>query len=303
MQITQPSYSNVNQITLPNTKSQLSHQDQSSVKVNSGQAEGISLQGATNLTYKIDASSISRISNEQSLLLEEIVTNSQSLTGSIENTEQYYRDNGQLKEVTAIIKIDGQVMAYMNKDGSYAGRNGVDDLFKQANGDINKLKQLIKEEYPSTASLETFEEGQEPTNAEVFELFNEQSYESFVSSQVSALKEALITEQMNIDEHLRRTLLFDQEPQTSVFTINGETVASMDEGGFVDIGASLLKLADDKNIDREQLAPLYTLDFEQTAEEYKATLTDIFGADVELENFNLANAPTRTEVRDLSSRT
>ena len=79
MQIIQPSYSNVKQTTLPNIKSQLNPQDQNSAKVNNGKAEGISLQGTTNLTYKIDASSISRISNEQSLLLERIVTDSQSL--------------------------------------------------------------------------------------------------------------------------------------------------------------------------------------------------------------------------------
>ncbi|MBE0376985.1 hypothetical protein [Pseudoalteromonas prydzensis] len=177
------------------------------------------LEGKTNIIYKIDDQNIHKASNEKTLQLGKDFW---ALSSSLENTEKYYRENGKQIDVAAMVKIDGQVMGYLNYDGSYAGREGVNALFAEAGGDINSLKQLIDKHYSGSGSLEVFPEGHGPTNAEVFELFNNESYESFISGEINARKEAQTAEQMNIDSYLRRKLLFEDPPQTSVFKIDGK---------------------------------------------------------------------------------
>ncbi|MCG7534583.1 hypothetical protein [Pseudoalteromonas sp. OOF1S-7] len=266
-------------------------------EVSADKSLSIRLEGKQNLTYLLKSGHI-RVASEEEM--NRLNQDMHGLTLGAKDLAVHYQRQGQQQDMRAMIKIDGQVMAYLRDDGSFAGHKGVEDLFRQAGGDIKKLQSLVEQQYPRSGEVEVFESGEGPTNAEVFELFNGRSFQVFIKEQVASRKETEYTQQLAQDEAYRRKLMFDQSPQTAVFRVGGVVVGSMDEKGFADVGQALTALADERGVERAQLKSLFTLDFDRTPDEYKALLSDVFGDDVQLDTFTVEQAPSRAEVRRLS---
>ncbi|MEJ6475198.1 hypothetical protein [Pseudoalteromonas piscicida] len=256
------------------------------------------LVGKTNLMYLLDESKITRVSNEQMTQLSQVLELSEV---SPEAARQQYLRHGQEREVLFGIVIDGKLMAYQNDKGHITARGGVESLIMQANGDINQLKALVQQQYPSSGKVEVYGDNNRPTNAEIFERFNGRPFKSFVNDEMKARQQASYQEQLARDEFLRSKLMFEQAPQVTVFKVQGEVIGSMDDNGFADIGSKLLQLAKQKGIDKEALKPFYTLDPGRTPEQFSDLLTQTFGDDVEVEQFTASNAPTRNQIRQLSN--
>ncbi|PCK33047.1 hypothetical protein [Pseudoalteromonas piscicida] len=256
------------------------------------------LVGKTNLMYLLDESKITRVSNEQMTQLSQVLELSEV---SSEAARQQYLRHGQEREALFGIVIDGKLMAYQNDKGHITARGGVESLLMQANGDINQLKALVQQQYPSLGKVEVYGDNNRPTNAEIFERFNGRPFKSFVNDEMKARQQASYQEQLARDEFLRSKLMFEQAPQVTVFKVQGEVIGSMDDNGFADIGSKLLQLAKQKGIDKEALKPFYTLDPGRTPEQFSDLLTQTFGDDVEVEQFTASNAPTRNQIRQLSN--
>lgn len=256
------------------------------------------LEGKTNLTYQISPANVKVADQDQLAILNQDM---RPLSYKQADLADYYKQNGEQQDVVGMIKVDGQVMAYLRGDGSYAGRSGVQDLFRQAGGDVEKLKSLVEQHYPGSGEVEFFEQGEGPTNAEVFEMFNGSSYQAYSQEQVAIQKESEFNEMLAQDQAYRRKLMFDQTPQTAVFRVGGQVVGSMDDQGFADVGQALTTMADQRGVDREQLKSLFTLDFDRSPEDFKAMLNDVFGDDVQLETFSSQQAPSRAEIRNMSA--
>ncbi|MDC3211113.1 hypothetical protein NQU47_00920 [Pseudoalteromonas distincta] len=288
------------QITSPNNSAfnQYIPQKSEGTTLNKNESNGPNLKSSTNIIYKITEQNIYKSSSSEELISK---TDFRALSNSIENLEKLYKEKGSNVDVAAIVEVDGQVMGYLNHDGSFSGKSGIETILSESKGDPQSLKRLVEEKYPSNGSVEVFSLGKGPTNAEVFELYNNKSYKSFVSNEINTLKDAQASEQQSIDNFMRRKLFFEEAPQTSVFKIGDDVVGSMDESGFLDIGQRLMKVADERNISRDQLKPLYSLNFEHTSADYKGMLTNIFGSDVKVENFEALGAPTRSEVRTMTN--
>ncbi|RZM78256.1 hypothetical protein [Pseudoalteromonas rubra] len=266
-------------------------------ELSAGKSLSTRLEGKQNLTYLLKSDHIRVASEEEMNMLKQDM---HALSLGAKDLADHYQKHGQQQDVRAMIKIDGQVMAYLKEDGSFAGHKGVEDLFRQAGGDIEKLQSLIEQHYPQSGEVEFFEPGEGPTNADVFEWFNGRSYQAFISEQVASRKEAEYTQQLAQDEAYRRKLMFEQSPQTAVFRVGGAVVGSMDDKGFADVGQALASLADERGVERTQLKSLFTVDLDRTPDEYKALLSDVFGDDVQLDTFSIEQAPSRAEVRRLS---
>ncbi|MCF6438635.1 hypothetical protein L1077_04230 [Pseudoalteromonas luteoviolacea] len=254
------------------------------------------LEGKTNLTYLIKPEHVKVVDKDQFAMLNQDMS---PLSSKHTDLADYYKQQGEQQDVVGMINVDGQVMAYLRGDGSYAGRSGVQDLFRQAGGDMAKLKSLVEQHYPGSGEVEFFEQGEGPTNAEVFEMFNGSSYQDYAQKQIAIHKETEFNEMLAQDQAYRRKLMFDQTPQTSVFRVGGQVVGSMDDQGFADVGQALTAMADQRGIQREQLKSLFTLDFDRSPEDFKAMLNDVFGDDVQLETFSSQQAPSRAEVRSM----
>ncbi|WP_125779578.1 hypothetical protein [Pseudoalteromonas rubra] len=270
---------------------------QDASEVLAGKSLSTRLEGKQNLTYLLKPGSV-RVASEEDM--NRLNQDMDALSLGAKDLAGHFQRHGQQQDVRAMIKIDGQVMAYLKEDGSFAGRKGVEDLFRQAGGDIETLQSLVEQQYPGSGEVEFFESGKGPANSDVFELFNGRSYQAFISEQVASRKEAEYTQQLAQDEAYRRKLMFEQSPQTAVFRVGGEVVGSMDDKGFADVGQALTSLADERGIERTQLKSLFAVDFDRTPDEYKALLSDVFGDDVQLDTFSVEQAPSRAEVRRLS---
>ncbi|AOT07590.1 hypothetical protein [Pseudoalteromonas luteoviolacea] len=254
------------------------------------------LEGKVNLTYLIKPEHVKVADKDQFAMLNQDM---RPLSSKHADLADYYKQHGEQQDVVGMIKVDGQVMAYLRGDGSYAGRSGVQGLFRQAGGDVEKLKSLVSQHYPGNGKVEFFEQGEGPTNAEAFEMFNGSTYQAYSQKQIAIHKETEFNEMLAQDQAYRRKLMFDQTPQTAVFRVGGQVVGSMDEQGFADVGQKLTTMADQRGIERDQLKPLFTLDFDRSPEDFKAMLHNVFGDDVQLETFSSQQAPSRAEVRNM----
>ncbi|WP_440055243.1 hypothetical protein ACSLBF_03630 [Pseudoalteromonas sp. T1lg65] len=255
------------------------------------------LKNSQNLTYMLSKNHISTVSEEDRAFLSQDIG---TLSLGLGDLERHYQSYGQQQDVVALIKVEGQVMAYMRRDGSVAGRNGVEDLFQQFSGDVQQLKVLVQQKFAGKGELEVFEQGQGPKNSTIFEMFNGKSYEVFSREQIAMRKDAQHAQQLAQEQNSRRQVMFHNEPQTAVFYVAGEVVGSMDEHGFADVGQALIDMADRRGIARSELGDLFTLDLNRSPNEYKNMLQEVLGEDVQLERFSVDAAPTRSEVRSMS---
>ncbi|WP_054015417.1 hypothetical protein [Pseudoalteromonas sp. R3] len=267
--------------------------EQYSEQINTPQ-NGFDVRGKVNLVYLLKPQDITRLSDEHNFLADFNITQR-----SPEELEQQYTQKGLQRDVGTIIFVEGKAVASQNYDGAIYGQGPMADIFKQAGQDPEKIKQLVAQHFPD-ARVEFYAEGKGPTNAEVFELRYGENYEDFVREQVQSHRDQYLTDQIAAEEHYRRKLMFEQTPQTSVFSVDGQVVASRDEKGFVDAGQPLLNVADTKAIEREVLKELLRYSPERSPEDYQALLHEVFGEGVELTSYSTAQAPTRAEVYKLA---
>ncbi|WDD99328.1 hypothetical protein [Thalassomonas actiniarum] len=261
----------------------------------------LSQQGVVNLAYQMGPLKELPESVKAGMLTRE---DAKATLESIEQDRLAYEASGPLKETQALIWVNGEVVAMYDQQGQGASRNFVAGDIKQANGDLNALMDLLKEKYGSDVSIETFAPGTGPTNAEAFELFNGISYSDFINSEIGGRKEALANEQMlglqRDDAEQKRRILYEQVPQTAVFKVGGSIVGSLNEKGFVDINANILEQADARGIDREALQAFYSYDemSNTDSDKMQAMLEDIFGGDIEVQQFSGSDMPSLGAVRN-----
>ncbi|MCF2910064.1 hypothetical protein L1285_17255 [Pseudoalteromonas sp. DL2-H2.2] len=267
--------------------------EQQSEQVNAPN-NGFDVRGQVNLVYLLKPEDITKLSDEPNFLADFDIT-----LRSPEELEQQYTQKGLQRDVGTIIFVEGKAVASQGYDGTIYGQGPVADIFNQAGQDPEKIKQLVAQHFPD-ARVEFYAEGKGPTNAEVFELRYGETYEDFVREQVQSHSDHYLTDQINAEENYRRKLMFEQTPQTSVFSVDGRVVASRDEKGFVDVGQPLLAEADARGIERETLKELFRYSPERSPEDYQALLNQVFGDGVELHNYDATAAPTRAEVRELA---
>lgn len=255
---------------------------------------GFDVRGKVNLVYLLKPQDITEFSGERNFLAD-----LHAASKTPQELEQQYIQNGLQRDVGAIIFMEGKAVASQDYDGAIYGQGPEADIFSQADNDPEKIKQLVAQHFPD-AHVEFYAKGKGPTNAEVFELRFGESYEDFVHEQVQSYSDQYLTDQIAAEEHYRRKLMFEQAPQTSVFSVDGQVVASRDEKGFVDAGQPLLNVADTRGIQREVLKELFRYSPERSPEDYQALLHEVFGEGVELTSYNTAQAPTRAEVYKLA---
>ncbi|MDK1288018.1 hypothetical protein [Pseudoalteromonas umbrosa] len=215
-----------------------------------------------------------------------------------EQYEQELRKSGEKEtHITAAIFVDDKAVAFQHQDEEPSGYGPEKDILSKAGGDPEKIKQLLNQYYPN-AEVRFFADGQQPTRAQKFEMQHGYSFNRFVNEQVTQMRQDDFKNKMYKEEMHRRKVLFSQTPQTHVFTYNDKVIASMDKTGFVNVGQALLKIADDKGIDRKELKELFRLKG-HNADEYQAKLKDVFGYGAELKIHDAQSAPTRGELSKL----
>ncbi|ALU44594.1 hypothetical protein [Pseudoalteromonas rubra] len=254
-------------------------------------AGGFDVRGKVNLIYLLGPEDITEFSGDKSFLAD-LHTTFKDQT----DLEQQYVQKGLQREIGTMIFVDGKAIASQGYDGAIYGQGQAADILNQAGNDPEKIKQLVAQHFPD-AHVEFYAEGEGPTNADVFELRYGSAYENYVNEQVQNYSDQYLTNQIAAEENYRRKLMFEQTPQTSVFSVDGQVVASRDDKGFVDVGLPLLIVADERGIARETLKELFRYAPERSPEDYKALLHGVFGGDVELTSYSKAEAPTRAEVR------
>ncbi|ESP92272.1 MULTISPECIES: hypothetical protein [Pseudoalteromonas] len=257
-------------------------------------AKGIDVRGKANLIYLLEKKDIVQLSKDEVSWLADIKESFMS----VQETENYFKSNGQKKEMNAIIYVEGNVVSYQTQDGGvYYTDSKAEEIFRKAGFDAEKVKGLVKEMYPDGAKVQFFEAGEGPSNAQLFEQMHGYSYNEFVRKQVDSLKQSELNQQLQQEKYYRSKVLFEQSPQTEIFSVGGQVVASRGENGYIDVGQHLLAQADARGIKRSELKEIFTVSPERTAAQYQALLQDVFGDEVTLQSFHLGDAPTRAEVK------
>ncbi|WP_194867627.1 hypothetical protein [Pseudoalteromonas sp. PPB1] len=255
---------------------------------------GFDLTGKINLIYLLKPEDISEFKGEMPDL-----NNFFSGFKNQDDLAQQYHHKGQQQDIERIVFFDGKAVVSEGYDGTVYGHGPVAEIFKETRNDPQKRQQRIAEQFPD-AHIEVYPKGEGPTNAEVFELRYGESYQDYVDEQVRNYSDQYLTNQIAAEENYRRKLMFEQTPQTSVFSVDGQVVASRDDKGFVDVGLPLLDVADARGIEREALKELFRYSPERSPEDYQALLNQVFGDGVELTSYSTADAPKREEVREMA---
>ncbi|MBQ4835668.1 hypothetical protein [Pseudoalteromonas luteoviolacea] len=259
-----------------------------------GSAKGIDVRGKTNLIYLLEKKDIVQLSKDEVSWLADIKESFMS----VQETENYLKSNGQKKEMNAIIYVEGNVVSYQTQEGGvYYTDSKAEEIFRKAGFDAEKVKELVKEMYPDGAKVQFFEAGEGPSNAQLFEQIHGYSYSEFIRKQVDSLNQSEFDQQLRQEEYHRSKVLFDQSPQTEIFSVGGQVVASRGENGYIDVGQHLLAQADARGIERTELKEIFTVSPERTAAQYLVLLQDVFGDEVTLQSFSSGDAPTRAEVK------
>jgi len=260
-------------------------------------AQGFSLKGAIDLTYKYDLISINGATPEiMRPRLSQQALDYHNSKQRIEDTRSHYEESASQKETEALVRVNGEVVAMLGGSGA-AARNTYSRYIEQAGGDLDKLAELLGQKF-SDVSIETFKPGEGPTNAEAFELFNGLPFNDFIEREYQVSLDSYNKNQRHLEENERQRVLYQQTPQTAVFSVGDTVVGSINEKGFLDINRNILKLADEQGVDREQLKSFYSYDEYSNTHTEKVTsmLKSIFG-EVDVSKYQGENMPTLAEVK------
>lgn len=223
-------------------------------------------------------------------------------SGSPEYIQQYKVVNAQQalsQDTKAIINVGDRVVATYNHDGSVQYRDDMKGLISQASGDLNALNNLLSEAYGQDFSIETFEPGEGPTGAEVFEMFNGMSLNEYVDRQVEMMSGQYQQDIQLAEKQHKEKIMYEQVPQKAVFSVGGTIVGSINPQGYVDINSNILDQADAKNLDRELIGDFYSYKkmHDTNTQTVESLLRDVFGDDVDVTHFDDTNMPSLGDVR------
>lgn len=95
---------------------------------------------------------------------------------------------GKERDVGAILRLKGEVVGMVNYDGQSTTRNSIGMVL--GNGMSERISYL-QSKYPGI-SVEIFERGQGPTNAEAHEIFSGQKYSDFIEKEYAVVRESYL---------------------------------------------------------------------------------------------------------------
>ncbi|WP_028302556.1 hypothetical protein [Oceanospirillum beijerinckii] len=101
---------------------------------------------------------------------------------------QHVVAEGKERDVGAILRLKGEVVGMVNYDGQSTTRNSIGMVL--GNGMSERISYL-QSKYPGI-SVEIFERGQGPTNAEAHEIFSGKKYSEFIEREYAVLRESYL---------------------------------------------------------------------------------------------------------------
>ena len=294
-----------------NHQTKATSNDKSDFSTIENKTTGISLKDAVDLSYKYDLRSFEEVSEipgvtDRINAMELVQKNFSRYDGSPQHIQQYkdhFSDVANQQDTKAIIRVGDEVVAIFQQTGGVTAKNNFSGFINHAKGDIDTLKNLLEQKYGTDFSIETFEQGEGPTGAEAFEIFNGFSLNTYVNQEVQAMENSYCLNLQRADDIQKQRVLYNQTPQTAVFKVAGEIVGSINEKGAVDINVNIKEQADAQGLDRESLKPFYSYDqmHDTDTASMMAMLREVFGDDVDVEQFNQDNMPTLAQTRRKAS--
>ncbi|NRA52978.1 MAG: hypothetical protein HRU23_02435 [Gammaproteobacteria bacterium] len=290
-----------------NHQTKATSNDKSDFSTSENTTTGISIKGTVELSYKYDFLSFEEFSKIPGMA--DRINEMENISlhdGSPQHIQQYkdhFSNVANQQDTKAIIRVGDEVVAIFQHTGGVTSKSNFSNLINQANGDIDTLNNLLTQKYGEDFSIETFEQGKGPTGAESFEIFNGYSLSSYVDEEVLNMENSYYLNLQKADDLEKQRILYNHAPQTAVFKVGGEIVGSINEKGYVDINLNIKEQADAKGIDRESLKPFYSYDqmHDTDTASMMAMLSEVFGEDVEVEQFNQDNMPTLAQTRSKAS--
>ena len=261
------------------------------------QTTGISLlnDDVVNITYKFKLQSMEELNIPS---LPNALASPSSL--GVQQYQETMRQQATIQDTKALIRIGGEVVAIYSQDGSVTSRNNIQELIDQADNDLESLSNLLQETYGDDVSIETFEPGEGPTRAEAFALLNGLSFDEFINSQVNQMTADYQESLQLADAQQRQKLMYEQVPQSAVFRVGDTIVGSINQQGYVDINANVLAAADARGVDREAMKDFYSYQkmHDSDTQTIESMLRDVFGEEVNVEQFDEDSMPLLAEVRN-----
>lgn len=218
--------------------------------------------------------------------------------------------DGMQKNTQDIIFVNGKALVKVSQDGGIQSTNALAGLVNQYGEDLHQGNSdefiaKLKEKYGPDVRIESFEKGQGPTNADVFNLLNDSiSYEQYIDQEIVSMNKEVFTAQLNKEEMDKQQAAFNNVPQQAVFKVNDEIVGTLDVTGKLNImSMNVIKASDDAGLDRDNLGDYFNSPFgtEHDVKSVNAMLQDVFADDVNITEFSTADAPTLGEVNAQAS--
>lgn len=175
--------------------------------------------------------------------------------------EQVLKDNlakADQRDTSAIIRMGGKVVGYMQTNGYATTNNGL-----RMEGDDNTARiRSLKEHYGDKISIEEFESGKGPTHAETYEAFSGRDYIDQVYSQHQQMQQdILLAKQTSAriqQQQQAQKETWENTPQQTLLTQDGQNIGGWDKDGKISINHNnLLKLSEDAGYDLAQTRDIY----------------------------------------------
>ncbi len=221
------------------------------------------------------------------------------------NPEQVLEDRlakADQHDTSAIIKMSGEVVGYMQTDGSATTRNNL-----KMEGDDNASRiDYLKQHYGNKISIEEFAPGKGPTHAEAYEAFSgldykEQTYIQHQQMHQDILLAKQTTARIQQQQKEQREA-WESVPQTNLLTQDGLTISGWDKDGGISINHNnLMQLSEQAGYDLAQTRDIYRqLRDSSSPEAAIAALQEHFSGEAELKPLAEGEMMTRKQVMHYS---
>lgn len=266
----------------------------------------ISVNDAENITYKIKLSTVKLDVPAIDKTIGDRFINTLNQTHSqqkiqVKNYRAELVATGMEQNSRDIIYLGDKPLIEVNQQGFVGSSNSLSQFVNQhideiRQGDMSGVMAQLEQRYGSDVRLENFAPGQGPTNAELFNLFNDDlSFNQYVDQEITALNQELLNTQLRVDNFDKQQQAFDSVPQQAVFRVNNVIVGTLDTTGKLRIMSSnVMAASDDAGLARDNLRDYFNVPFgsEQDVSSVNGMLEKIFGDQVEVAQFSADNAPS-----------
>jgi len=212
---------------------------------------------------------------------------------------------GDFQDTRAIIRIDGEVIAYRTQNDDYSGITTKNKyagyIDNQLGGDEQGTRNFVlalKDEYGDRVEVEYFKSGEGPTHAETFEMFSGQNYVASINNGSDLELTGFYGQEEVAEQRERDRVMRNAVPQTDVLRVNDVVVGSVDVNNRFHVSsANLNQEADQLGIEREQLKNIYNYEFKDiNPEDLLSLFKDVFGSAGNVNSLSKEEVPSYGEV-------